>query len=211
MLGDLNPRQRASRFTGRGPRIDPIGTSDSGKESRNRSEDAMPKLMLDIGTAGSGPGHTRAVEAYLSFKEALLTRFLDSPDIYYTIKTGKTAQIEAHMRTRFLYEQRIAQGYTEELERQLKGTAAEESIELGPLQIDEDANKVEPTRNDKTRRLATKKMTAEPEPDPRPEAAAKRTAVDSKGPSSESSDASQTELRKQIHEQANASGDAPFY
>ena len=43
MLGDLNPRQRASRFNGRGPRINQDGTVDSGKESKSRSDDAMPR------------------------------------------------------------------------------------------------------------------------------------------------------------------------
>ena len=206
MLGNLNSSQR---FKGhpdrRSPRLHVEGTTAYSRDSKASFEEGMPKLMLDISGAGSGPGNTRAVEAYTAFKEALLTRFLDSPEVYYTIKTGKTAQIESQMRARFVYEQRIAQGYSDELEKDL----TDEEPTGAELASAEEVTKERALKQERATRRGVSKKTA-PEPAGEGELyatqseALNRTEVLTKKPSSEFSERKQAELRKQIHEQARA-------
>ena len=62
-------------------------------------------------------GNSKAMESFTTFKTLLLTKYLDSPDLYQIIKTGRPVDVEARMMDQFLYEQKIARGYSEEFEK----------------------------------------------------------------------------------------------
>jgi hypothetical protein len=96
----------------------------------------MPKLMIDITGGGLGMGNSKAMESFTTFKTLLLTRYLDSPDLHQIIKTGRPVDVEARMMDQFLYEQKIARGYSEELERTRAALGALNEREPSPLKKD---------------------------------------------------------------------------
>jgi hypothetical protein len=118
MLGQPTNNGKSFKYSGgRAAGVGEEGSRPSLHNGKYPSEIGMPKLMIDISGGGLGMGNSKAMESFTTFKTLLLTKYLDSPDLYQIIKTGRPVDVEARMMDQFLYEQKIARGYSEELEK----------------------------------------------------------------------------------------------
>jgi len=138
MLGQPSNNGKSFKYSGgRAAGVGEEGSRSSPQNSKQiPTEVGMPKLMIDITGGGLGMGNSKAMESFTTFKTLLLTRYLDSPDLHQIIKTGRPVDVEARMMDQFLYEQKIARGYSEELERTRAALGALNEREPSPLKKD---------------------------------------------------------------------------
>ena len=137
MLGQPSNNGKSFKYSGgRAAGVGEEGSRASLQNGKHPTEAGMPKLMIDISGGGLGMGNSKAMESFTTFKTLLLTKYLDSPDLYQIIKTGRPVDVEARMMDQFLYEQKIARGYSEELERTRTAIETLSGREPSPLKKD---------------------------------------------------------------------------